>query len=786
MLENGRNRKPILFRPRSVKNVGPSLTRAISYIGQPACLKQRAVRLCAFLAGVILAVSNGRPVMADQGSSTRTYSGWRGGIGIASETPSRNIPDVTEMGYEMVWGGEDPRAVRLLDLSVFRYWNSIVETSLKDAAGAYDFSAMADKDEAARLAFDAAMAHEYGVKGLSKYAKVRYRPEGAYGDVYGSMDLSSENELTKAVMTNYLDWFKKHHIAHGGIGLDNAGGVPQAFLEVLTRTMNAQGLGIAANGCPDKFLPYIDFFGNEGFPFSIAYARQARQKGLRGILGEFTMQHLSGGELEEYLKSKLFNGIVFFGYTDGGVAAGAACSAYSVRPDVYEHQRWVLRKFVPLSRAMQKAGRQENAGATLAATPPSAAVASPLPAGVQTNAEGKVREMGPRQAEFGLITGRSPATPPAIFRYGANAADGIMLYADSGKAEEVTCDAKRLGLPEDALVFDEFAERVLPGRRSGGALTFRTARGPSLIQLGNQAALLRSILARVEAELTQQLLQRAMDRELATRYPQKVWPNFCQGWKLDTNVAHSGRCSLRAEGGTYTAPTPQWKYFNRQGAAQLVSLNQLSPERVVLRAWSRSDQVTRSEQLELNSIPARRHHFGACEGHTYCLHLYLDYQDGEWPEVRTVTFTAGSHDWEEKTIQADPTRPVKTVLVLLEFHQPQGSAWFDDVVLTQGNKPGQNLLACPGFEANDSVAAKASAASPAYEDQVRSILLKLEGAQQSAQISQDLPGLAKQAEALEAWVVNQGLSPCFSRELRDLDEMRGKLRLCSRIMLATP
>ena len=229
---------------------------------------------------------------------------------------------------------------------------------------------MTDKDQAARLAFDAWMERTYGVKGLSKYAKVRYNPQGAYGDVYGSMDLSSENELVKAVIAKYLQDFEKQGISHGGIGLDNAGRVPRQFLETLARRLNARGLGIAANGCPDQYLAYIDFFGNEGFPFSIDYARRARKAVLaaaadgrharqarerpRGILGEFTMQHLSGGEMDAYLKSKLFNGIVFFGYTNGGTAAGAHYSAYCSRPDVYNHHRWVLRKLVPISRAVQR------------------------------------------------------------------------------------------------------------------------------------------------------------------------------------------------------------------------------------------------------------------------------------------------------------------------------------------------------------------------------------------------------------------------------------------------
>ncbi len=234
----------------------------------------RGLLLEALIAVALWPLGAGSLAMAESTSPPRDFSGWRGGIGVAFGTPSRDIADVTELGYEIVWGGEDPRAVKALGISVFRYWNSIVETSLKGSG--YDFSRMTDKDQAARLAFDAWMERTYGVKGLSKYAHVRYNPQGAYGDVYGSMDLSSENDLVKAVIAGYMREFEKQGVAHGGIGLDNAGRVPQQFLEALTRRLNARGLGIAANGCPDQYLAYIDFFGNEGFPFSIDYARQAR------------------------------------------------------------------------------------------------------------------------------------------------------------------------------------------------------------------------------------------------------------------------------------------------------------------------------------------------------------------------------------------------------------------------------------------------------------------------------------------------------------------------------
>jgi len=717
---------------------------------------------------------------ADPVSASRDFSGWRGGIGITFGAPSRDIADVTELGYEIVWGSEDPRAIKALDVSVFRYWNSIVETSLKGSG--YDFSRLPDKDEAAKLAFDAWMERAYGVKGLSKYANVRYNPKGAYGDVYGSMDLSSENDLVKAVIARYMQGFDKDGVTHGGIGLDNAGKVPREFLEALARRLNARGLGIAANGCPDQYLGYIDFFGNEGFPFSINYARRAREKGLRGILGEFTMQHLSGGEMDAYLKSKLFNGIVFFGYTNGGTAAGASYSGYCSRPDVYNHQRWVLRKLVPISRAVQRAGRQHDPAAKLTSAPaPVGAVGAPS-TGVAVNAEGKVEEMKRREAGLDRITGRSPETAPLVARYGRDVATGIYLFVDSAQPEQVVCDAQALGVRAHTLVYDEFAGRVLEAKRAAGTLAFKTPEGPSVVQLASSPTIAKSMLARTAENLRLQLTQRALERELGTRLPHKVWSRFCQAAKWDSTVAHTGKGSLAVVGGTYTAAMPQWKYFNRQGTAQFVSLNQTAPQPIVARSFSKAREVAASEEVILDTPAARRRHFDAREGHTYCMYLYLDYQDGQWPEVHTVSFSPGTHDWEEKSIRVDPTRPVKTAMVLLEFHQPQGTAWFDDLSLSSGNGTERNLLAAPGFEEEDSAATQAQAISAEYEKQVQALLESVEAAAASATPAEALSSLGKQVDALAASVTGKGLASYFGRELRDLDDAREKLELCARLL----
>jgi hypothetical protein len=596
------------------------------------------------------------------------------------------------------------------------------------------------------------------------------------------MDLSSENPLVKAVIDKFLLDFRKAGILRGGIGLDNAGKVPQEFLEILARRMKGNGLGIAANGCPDKFLHYIDFFGNEGFPFTIDYARQARQRGFNGILGEFTMQHLSSGELSDYLKNKLFNDIVFFGYTNGGTAAGARYSAYYLRPDVYDHQRWVFRKIIPVSRALHLSGRQADTAAKLALAVVQRKDAQVVPLAVGVNAEGKVKEAKRPEEGINRITGRSNDTEPLIVRFGNRVDRGIYFFVDSGKAEEVLVDAQQLNLPEDVVVFDEFRVQVLPAQRSLASLTFKTLEGPSVVQVAKVHTLVKNILGRVAASLRLQLVQRGLDREMGIRFPFKAWSKFCQGGKWDTAVVHTGKGSFSVKGGTYTGSLPKWKYDNRQGAAQFVTLNQSVPQPLTLRAYSKAEDVIASKTTDLNVLSERKKHFDARVGNLYCMHLYMDYQDGQWPEVHSVAFSPGSHDWEEKVIHVAPSRPVKSALVLLEFHQPQGAAWFDDVSLVSGESTEMNLLAAPGFEESDEKATAAATISPTYEERVQSLVRSMENILKGEVHQENLSALSAMVGDLRRLLADKGISAYYPRENRDIQEAEEKIALCLRLL----
>lgn len=719
------------------------------------------------------------------------FSGWRGGIGIAFGAPGAVIPDVTELGYEVYWGSEPPAVCSALDIAAFGYWNSIIEMGLayKSTQASYDFSAMADKEEASRQAFDAWAEISYGVKGLSKYAAVRYFPQGTYGDVIGKMDLASENPLTLAVVDTQLKRFTDNKLTRGGVGIDNLSEIPGTFLALLKGRLNPHGLGIAVNSFPKalKESPYIrdiDVAGAEGFPYSVECAREIRAKGFKGILGEFTMQHLSAAELEAYLRAKLFYGIVFFGYTDGGGAACSQYSFYSKRPDVYNHQRWVFRKYVPISRALFAAGGQEDPCAELAASGSSAVPAreeAPTQPDVRADGSGAIFEKGQLAASLQKMTGMSPATPAGLFRFGDRADAGLFYFISSPRSETVVCDARKLRLGADARVFDAFNERLIEGNLTDDGLRFSTVGGPSVVQVGPKAAIARGLVARMSAVLKQAELQTALEKAVKFDPLRKAWAPLCQGWSLatGTNASHSGRSAMAVMGGTYDYTFKKWKYDNRQGAAQFVSLDQKEPAPVTVCAWSRAEGVPAST---LVAIGNRREHFICRETNTYAMHVYLDYQDGRWPETHTAAFSAGTHGWEKRTLTVNPAKPVKTAMVLLEFQQPSGKAWFDDVSLAQGER-GANALACPGFERESAGRAAAGTARSGYEAGLRVLRDKVgKAASGSPAAASEVAGIAKMASDIETHLLHSGDAPFFGRELRDLKEIRHLAGVCLEVL----
>ncbi len=159
----------------------------------------------------------------------------------------------------------------------------------------------------------------------------------------------------------------------------------------------------------------------------------------------------------------------------------------------------------------------------------------------------------------------------------------------------------------------------------------------------------KNLLARTAESLHLQLTQRALDRELGTRFPHKAWSRFCQAGKWDATVARTGKGSLAVVGGTYTATDAPVEVLQPpgRGAVRLARTRPLpSPSCCAPSARPEKSPLPRRSSSTLPAAPRR--HFDAREGHTYCMHLYLDYQDGQWPEVHTALFSPGTHDWERR------------------------------------------------------------------------------------------------------------------------------------------
>jgi len=302
-------------------------------------------------------------------------------------------------------------------------------------------------------------------------------------------------------------------------------------------------------------------------------------------------------------------------------------------------------------------------------------------------------------------------------------------------------------------------------------------RGPALVQLADARTLAGNMLDRIIDMLEHQLQQRKMEREVGYRQPLEHWATFCRGWTLSTNVSRSGSSSLLAEGGDATT-NPRYQYDRRQGAVQFVNVQQEKPEKVRLTVHSRSEQIPAST---LTKIVDRRAHFMARKGNTYCAHLYLDYEDGQWPEVHTFAFAPGTHDWEKGSITVTPEKPVTTAMVMLELHQPSGKAWFDDAHLSQESEPGVNLLAYPGFEPGEGAFASDSGLAGAYEKQLATLLEALSSVK-TAPTPEGIEAIQSQIGKMSTWMEDNGLSRYWGYELRDLCDAREKADLCLRLL----
>jgi len=104
------------------------------------------------------------------------------------------------------------------------------------------------------------------------------------------------------------------------------------------------------------------------------------------------------------------------------------------------------------------------------------------------------------------------------------------------------------------------------------------------------------------------------------------------------------------------------------GAMQVVQVGQSQPAPVVVKAWSRGEEVS------------GRQNSG------YSLYMDINFADGTHQWAYSLPFDPGTHGWQLKTAYLDFGKAIASLDVYCMLREHTGVAWFDDVVVADSLK----------------------------------------------------------------------------------------------------
>jgi len=110
------------------------------------------------------------------------------------------------------------------------------------------------------------------------------------------------------------------------------------------------------------------------------------------------------------------------------------------------------------------------------------------------------------------------------------------------------------------------------------------------------------------------------------------------------------------------------------GISQTVELNRKTAIPVIVRGWSKAENVSGSKDSG------------------YSIYVDITYQDGTPLWGQTGAFSTGTHDWEMQEFLIMPEKPVKSLTIYGLFRGHTGSALFDDFQLYELNTGGISML----------------------------------------------------------------------------------------------
>ncbi len=110
------------------------------------------------------------------------------------------------------------------------------------------------------------------------------------------------------------------------------------------------------------------------------------------------------------------------------------------------------------------------------------------------------------------------------------------------------------------------------------------------------------------------------------------------------------------------------------GASQTLTLDRTNVFPLVMRGWSRAENVSGTSDND------------------YSLYVDIVYQDGTPLWGQTANFRTGTHDWQERELMILPQKPVRTLTIHCLLRRHTGIAWFDDIRVEEIQATGGALL----------------------------------------------------------------------------------------------
>jgi len=151
----------------------------------------------------------------------------------------------------------------------------------------------------------------------------------------------------------------------------------------------------------------------------------------------------------------------------------------------------------------------------------------------------------------------------------------------------------------------------------------------------------------------------ARDRKVAS------WTAFQDGYNLAPDEGRNGSAAIVCSNNDS---------HRASGASQVISLNQRTAAPLVVRGWSKAEDVTG----------------GPDSG--YSIYVDLLYSDGTPLWGQTANFRCGSHDWQRREFTIIPDKPVRSLTVHCLFRGHAGEVWFDDIAVEELGRDGAVLF----------------------------------------------------------------------------------------------